>query len=200
MYTLNGRTLRLDKAFTTEDGRQFPRNWLRLSTKEDRDALGIVETPDAPVVSYDQRFYWGPQNPKDHTQLVELWTAQVKATAGSLLSQTDWYITRQAETGVAAPQSVLDRRSLIRYMSNDKEVFLALTASTEQLAEYVTSAEFNNWESGASIQQDEPSPEAPVSVSDSVVTDSLIDDTIVFSGTATGVSVAFSGGNDTITF
>jgi hypothetical protein len=36
-------------------------------------------------------------------------------------------------------------------MSNDKEAFLSLTETTEQLAEYVTSAAFNNWESGASI-------------------------------------------------
>ena len=195
MYTLNGKTLRLDKAFTTEDGRQFPRNWLRLSTKEDRDALGIVETPDAPVVSYDQRFYWDVNLPKDHAQLVEQWTGQIKTTAGSLLSQTDWYITRQSETGVAAPQSVLDRRSLIRYMSNDKEAFLALTASTEQLAEYVTSAAFNNWESGASIQQDEPSPEAPVSVSGTDVID------FSTSGTAiTGSGLEGGSGEDILIF
>lgn len=155
MFTLNGKPLSLDRAFT-HNGLQYPANWLRLSSQEQRTALGIVEVADEPT--YDQRFYWGPDNPKDHTQLVEQWTAQVKTTAGSLLSQTDWYITRQAETGVQAPQSVLDRRSLIRYMSNDKEAFLGLTTSTEQLAEYVTSAAFNNWEGGASIE-DEPTPD-----------------------------------------
>ena len=193
MFILDGKPLSPDRAFTTSDGRQFPANWLRLSSPEEREALGITEVPDAPT--YDQRFYWDVNLPKDHAQLVEQWTAQVKATAGSLLSQTDWYITRQAETGVAVPQSVLDRRSLIRYMSNDKEVFLALTASTEQLAEYVTSAEFNNWESGASIQQDEPSPEAPVSGSGTDVID------FSTSGTAITGSGLFGGsGEDTLTF
>jgi hypothetical protein len=149
MFILNNQPLSLDRGFTTEDGTQYPANWLRLSSPEERAALGITETEDEPW--YDQRFYWGPNNPKDHTELVKTWTAQVKATAGSLLSQTDWYITRASETGLQAPQSVLDRRSLIRAMSNDKEAFLSLTETTEQLAEYVTSAAFNNWESGASI-------------------------------------------------
>ena len=150
MFILNNQPLSLDRGFTTEDGTQYPANWLRLATPEEREAIGITEAEDEPY--YDQRFYWGVGNPKDHTELVKTWTAQIKATAGSLLSQTDWYITRQSETGLQAPQSVLDRRALIRYLSNDKEAFLSLTATTEQLAEYVTSQEFNNWEGGASIE------------------------------------------------
>jgi hypothetical protein len=149
MFLLNGKPISLDAAFTTEDGTQYPANWLRLATVEDREAIGITEVPDP--IPVDQRFYWDTGIPKDHAQLVEQWTAQVKATAGSLLSQSDWYITRASETGLAAPQSVLGRRSLIRVMSNDKEGFLGLTETTEQLAAYVTSEAFNNWESGASI-------------------------------------------------
>ena len=149
MFLLNGKPISLDAAFTTEDGTQYPANWLRLATVEEREALGITETPDP--IPVDQRFYWDTGIPKDHAQLVEQWTSQIKQTAGSLLSQSDWYITRASETGIAAPQSVLERRSLIRAMSNDKEGFLSLTETTEQLAEYVTSAGFNNWESGASI-------------------------------------------------
>jgi hypothetical protein len=152
MFILNNQPLSLDRGFTTEDGTQYPANWLRLSSPEERAALGITGTEDEPW--YDQRFYWDTGIPKDHAQLVEQWTAQVKATAGSLLSQSDWYITRASETGLAAPQSVLERRSLIRVMSNDKEGFLSLTETTEQLAAYVTSEAFNNWESGASIDGD----------------------------------------------
>lgn len=153
MFILNGKPLALDCAFKTEDGTQFPANWLRLASPEEREAVGITEVPD-PVTAYDQRFYWDVNLPKDHTQLVEQWTAQIKATAGSLLSQTDWYITRQAETGVAAPQSVLDRRSVVRALSNAKETFLGSTASTEELASYVTSSEFNIWEEGVTPEPD----------------------------------------------
>jgi hypothetical protein len=156
MYTLNGKTLRLDKAFTTEDGRQFPRNWLRLSTKAERDALGIVETPDVPVVSYDQRFYWSPENPKDLDQLKEQWTAQVKQTAGSLLAQTDWYVIRQSENSSGVPAEVLARRSEIRTFSNAKEVAIDACVDVAELAAYLTGPDFNRWE-----PEPEPEPETP---------------------------------------
>jgi hypothetical protein len=179
MFLLNGKPISLDAAFTTEDGTQYPSNWLRLATVEEREAIGITEAPDP--IPVDQRFYWDTGIPKDHAQLVEQWTAQVKATAGSLLAQTDWYITRASETGLAAPQSVLERRSLIRAMSNDKEGFLSLTETTEQLAEYVTSAGFNNWESGASIDGATP------------VVDGVTSGTVI-----TGDTIFGGSGNDTL--
>jgi hypothetical protein len=171
----------LDAAFTTEDGTQYPSNWLRLATVEEREAIGITETPDP--IPVDQRFYWDTGIPKDHTELVKTWTSQIKQTAGSLLAQTDWYITRASETGLAAPQSVLERRSLIRAMSNDKEGFLSLTETTEQLAEYVTSAGFNNWESGASI-------DGAIPVVDNVTSGTVITGDTLFGGS----------GNDTLIF
>ena len=188
MFILDGKRRPLDKAFTTADGRQFPANWLRLSTLEEKQAIGITEEPDEVTPYYDQRFYWGPNLPKDHTQLVEQWVGQIKQTAGSLLSQTDWYITRASETGVAAPQSVLDRRSDIRQRSNDKEALLTATASTDELASYVTSPAFNEWEE-ISTQ------EAPTSVSDTDVID------FSTSGTAiTGSAVLGGAGEDILTF
>ena len=149
MFILDGKPLSPDRAFTTSDGRQFPANWLRLATPAQRAAIGITEQPDAPV--YDQRFYWGYDNdgkliPKDHGELVDQWVAQVKTTAGTLLTPTDWYIVRGGETGQDAPQSVVDRRASIRYLSGCKEGVLASTASTEELAAYVTGPDFNVWE------------------------------------------------------
>lgn len=142
MFILNNQPLSPDVAFT-HDGVQYPANWLRLASPEERAAIGITEVPDPPY--YDQRFYWGVGNPKDHADLVKQWVSQIKQTAGSLLSQTDWYITRASETGLQAPQSVLDRRSHIRQLSNDKEALLKATATTDELAAYVTGQDYNNW-------------------------------------------------------
>ena len=182
MYTLNGKTLRLDKAFTTEDGRQFPRNWLRLSTKAERDALGIVETPDVVTPSYDHRFYWSPENPKDLDQLKKQWTAQVKQTAGSLLAQTDWYVTRKSETDTAVPADVLARRSEIRTYSGEKEAAITACVDVDDLVVYLTGPDFNRWE-------------PPTEVVEEPIAD---DDVIVFSGDVTSASVitgnAVSGG------
>jgi hypothetical protein len=143
MFILDGKPLSPDNAFT-HDGVNYPANWLRLATPEEREAIGITEVPDPAY--YDQRFYWGPDQPKDHAELVELYCGYIKLNANSILSQTDWYITRFSETGIEAPQSVLDRRSEVRVLSNEKETFLRATESTQELAEYVTSPEYSRWE------------------------------------------------------
>jgi hypothetical protein len=184
MFILNGKPLALDRAFTTEDGTQYPANWLRLATPEERAAVGITEEPDT-TPNYDQRFYWGPNLPKDHAQLVEQWTGTIKQTAGSLLSQTDWYITRASETGVAAPQSVLECRSAIRTLSNEKEAFLAATETTDELAAYVTGPEFNVWEEVAPV---EPTV-------DPIIVDGVTSGTYV-----TGDTLFGGSGEDTFTF
>ena len=63
MYKLNGRTLNPDEGFQHE-GTSYPQNWLRLTSLEEKQAIGIVETPDVVAPWYDQRFYWGVDNPK----------------------------------------------------------------------------------------------------------------------------------------
>ena len=79
MYQLDGKTLQYGRAFKTEDGRQFPANWLKLATEEERSAIGIVQVHNStPVSVVDQRFYWGPENPKDLDQLKVYWTDKVK--------------------------------------------------------------------------------------------------------------------------
>jgi hypothetical protein len=143
MFILDGKPLSPDAAFT-HNGIQYPANWLRLASPEEREAIGITEVPDpAPV---DFRFYWDTGIPKDHTQLVGQWITSTKVTAGTLLTPSDWYITRQAETGLAVPQDVLDRRAEIRAYSNTKEQAILATTSTEELAAYVTSEDYNRWE------------------------------------------------------
>lgn len=159
MLQLNGKTLQYGRAFKTEDGRQFPANWLSLASLEEKQSIGIIEVPDAPVASWDQRFYWGVDNPKDLDQLKEAWTAQVKQTAGSLLCCTDWYVIRQAENSAAVPAQVLSDRALIRSLSNDKEAAIAACEDVAALAEYVTGSEFGRWEELPPEPEPEPTPE-----------------------------------------
>jgi len=63
MYKLNGRTLNPDEGFQHE-GTSYPQNWLRLTSLEEKQAIGIIEEPDVVAPWYDQRFYWGVDNPK----------------------------------------------------------------------------------------------------------------------------------------
>ena len=63
MFLLNNQPLAVDTPFTANDI-QYPANWLRLSTVEEKSAIGITEVADA--VRADDRFYWNGDiaNPK----------------------------------------------------------------------------------------------------------------------------------------
>jgi hypothetical protein len=63
MFLLNGQPLAVDRPFTANDI-QYPANWLRLSSAEEKSAIGITEVADA--VRADDRFYWDGNiaNPK----------------------------------------------------------------------------------------------------------------------------------------
>jgi hypothetical protein len=63
MFLLNNQPLAVDTPFTANDI-QYPANWLRLTTAEEKSAIGITEVADA--VRADDRFYWDGNiaNPK----------------------------------------------------------------------------------------------------------------------------------------
>jgi len=132
MFLLNGNTLPQGTPFKDAEGNQYPQNWLNLSTAEEKAAIGITEVADPAV--YDDRFYWGVDNPKDIAQVKANLISQSKATAGSMLSQTDWKIIRAAETGVSASAEVLAERAAIRTASNDNETAINACISVDELA------------------------------------------------------------------
>ena len=125
-FLLNGNPLAVDVPFTVGDI-NYPANWLRLSTAQEKKDLGITEVADAPT--YDSRFYWGNGTAKalddvnatdeegnllkneDGSQMViqgvkSVLKAQEKVTAGSLLAKYDWYVVRKAETSKAIPTAI----------------------------------------------------------------------------------------------
>jgi hypothetical protein len=61
MFLLNGSPLSPDTAFTAGDI-QYPANWLRLTSAEEKAAIGITEVADP--IPHDDRFYWAPGVPK----------------------------------------------------------------------------------------------------------------------------------------
>jgi hypothetical protein len=156
MFTLDGKPLALDRAFS-HDGVQYPRTWLHLASPQERAAIGIVEVADAPF--YDQRFAWGYTEEgsliwKDHEQLVKQWVSAVKATAGTLMAPTDWLITRASDpsSDKPVPEWALDERAAIRFKSDEKEAAIEATTSTEELAAYLTSSAFSSWSDPENIE------------------------------------------------
>lgn len=159
MFILDGKPLSPDRPFS-HAGVNYPANWLRLSTLEQKEAIGITEVPDPPT--WDQRFYWGYDQdghliPKDHNDLVVLWKDQTKSTANTLLLPTDWMIVRESDNGTPCPSDTKTWRELIRTSCGTKLTNIDNTTTTEELAAYITGSDYSTWPTQEDINAPYPS-------------------------------------------
>ena len=161
-FKLNGNPLAVDVAFSHNDI-QYPANWLRLSTAEEKTAIGITEVADDPV--YDSRFYTGDgtakalddvnatyaqddpegsykkgdlMKDKNGNQVVILGVksilkAQEKSSAGSLLAKYDWYVVRKAEKSTAIPTAITTYRDGVRTACDTREKEIDACSDTTAL-------------------------------------------------------------------
>ena len=71
------------------------------------------------------------------------WIAQVKATAGSMLAETDWMVIRKAERDVPIDADVAAKRAAILAEANRLEVAISACADVDAL---ITVVSAQNWE------------------------------------------------------
>ena len=171
-FKLNNQFISIDRPYTAPDGTKYA----NLRDPAIRAAIGVTEVADPPF--YDQRFYWGVDNPKlldDREEsdeegnplyvkvlgevngepamvdsderlvtkgLKSQWIAQTKATAGSLLAQSDWMVIRKAERAVDVPAETQTYRAAIITEADRLEAAIAACASVEALIAVVGS---QNW-------------------------------------------------------
>ena len=155
MFTLNGNPISIDNEYTTEEGITYP----HLRDPSVREQLGVIEVPDPQ--DYDQRFYWGVDNPKqlDDTYAdVEIdgetvsklqnrglkyqWCQQVKATAHSLLAPTDWVVMRQLLKGIGMSAIIENYRNAVVDESNRLEAAISACNTVEELISVINN---QNW-------------------------------------------------------
>jgi len=161
-FKLDGNPLAVDVAFSHNDI-NYPANWLRLSTADEKTALGITEVADDPV--YDGRFYNGDGSAKTLTDTNEVYSkdaddgsykagdpvldsngdqvvtlgvksvlkAKEKDIAGSLLARYDWYVVRKAEKSTAIPTAITTYRDGVRTACNTRETEITNCADTAAL-------------------------------------------------------------------
>ena len=143
-FLLNGKPLAVDVAFSHNDI-QYPANWLRLSTAQEKKDLGITEVDDPKT--YDSRFYWGDGTARaldDKTETVDgeeittlgvksVLKAKEKEVAGSLLARYDWYVVRKAEKSTAIPTAITTYRDAVRTACNTRETEIDNCADTAAL-------------------------------------------------------------------
>ena len=72
----DGQIVMLDTPFE-RDGIQYPANWLRAMTPADRAAWGLVELPEPEP--FDERWYYGPGQPKTLDQIKQRKLADLAA-------------------------------------------------------------------------------------------------------------------------
>ena len=158
-YKLGDRTLALDVPWEHNDV-QYPANWLRLSTAQDRAELGIVwENAGA---TWNQKFYWGYDAdgnliPKTYTDLKTLWIAKTKETANKLLQPSDWRVIKAKERGITMNAAWKTWRQTIRTECGTMVTAIEATASVgdtaphadfgrvEALQQYIEGDTYNVW-------------------------------------------------------
>jgi hypothetical protein len=156
-YKIETKTIQMDTPFT-HNGIQYPANWIRLASEEDKSDIGLVWEDDP--VRADDRFYWNGNinNPKaleDVTETVDgkeyttkglksNFITQVKATAGSILAQTDWMVIRKAERNIDIPESIVEYRTAVIAKADELETSIQAVTTVEELINLNLSFPQNN--------------------------------------------------------
>tara|TARA_R100000805_G_scaffold4225_2_gene5278 strand:- start:335 stop:844 length:510 start_codon:yes stop_codon:yes gene_type:complete len=158
-YTLGDRTLALDVPWEHNDV-QYPANWLRLSSAQDRAELGITWVDNSPT--WNQKWYWGYDSdgnliPKTYTDLKTLWIAKTKETANKLLQPSDWRVVKAKERGSTMNADWKTWRQTIRTECGTMITAIEATASVgdtsphadfgrvEALQQYIEGGTYNVW-------------------------------------------------------
>lgn len=151
-YKYSGRIIRAGKAWADNDGIQHPANWMVWSD-ETKAEKGVIWEDD-PTSSFDNRFYWSADVPRaledvnevdengdpvldaDGVQLVTKGLKSnaisvVKQQAAGLLTPSDWYVTRKAETGTEIPSDILTYRQSVREASGAIEAAISGVTTLE---------------------------------------------------------------------
>jgi hypothetical protein len=142
-YYLGSRALPMDRPWKTETA-QYPANWLRLSSTADRAAIGV--TWGADEGTWDQRFYWGVDNPKQlddvtdengntTTGLKTLWKSKQNEIAGTLIAPSDWRIIKAKETSTNIPSVWKTYRAAVRTSCNTRQTEIDACTTVEELKE-----------------------------------------------------------------
>ena len=152
MFTVSGKTIQYDRAWTHPDtGVQYPANWLRLTSLSEKQAVGLVEVTTSPDAVYDQRFYWGVDNPKQlddvtdddgnvTTGLKTQWKNTQNEIAASQLAPSDWRIIKAKETSTNIPSAWKTYRAAVRTACNTRQSEIDACADVPALKELLFGA------------------------------------------------------------
>jgi|TARA_S200002703_G_scaffold153282_1_gene154674 hypothetical protein len=209
-YKIGNKKLRLDVQWEHNDI-YYPAGWLRLSSAQDREALGIVWEDDN-TPTWNQKFYWGYDAdgnliPKTYSNLKTLWIAKTKETANNLLQPSDWRVVKAKECGTTMNAEWKTWRQTIRSECGTMVTAIEATADVEDTApfadlgrvqalqQYIEGSSYNVWTTA-------PNQSAPLEDNDGEDESYTSADSVIFSAGSsdTGAdSVIFSAGSADLT-
>jgi len=133
----------------TIDSIQYPRNIFALWSKAELAAIGILPYSETKP---DTRYYNSgaltrtlvdgvvvgtyAEYPKDVEALKKSMLSSVKAIAGSLQSQVDWYWSRAAKGGAAVPEDVASHATTVYSVMDEKEAAIASLSTLADVIAY----------------------------------------------------------------
>ena len=165
-------------------GNQHPRRWLNLATDSELTAAGIIEitytgthknsryytnTTSSPVYDADAGtvVITHGSTAKTLSTLQASHSAKIKTRSNNLLTPTDWYVVRKAETSTAIPAKVTAHRTAVRTVYAAVKSAIAGAGDVDALAAlYVTSVGAS---SGTPLEVDGTSSDV-VSTSNNTIT------------------------------
>lgn len=139
MFLLNGKPLSTDTAFE-HNGVLYPSNWLRLTTIEEKNAIGIEEVPDPE--NYDGHYYSAPGVFRQLEEVKRQSTDIIRGITNSYMKNTDWYVIRKMERNVDVPQTVTSFREAVVAEHNR---LVSGISSANNVAAIATLVSSQNW-------------------------------------------------------
>tara|TARA_R110002020_G_scaffold348682_1_gene562244 strand:+ start:1137 stop:1691 length:555 start_codon:yes stop_codon:yes gene_type:complete len=139
----DGTNIKVGRSWVDDNNIRHPTNW-GIWTDAEKKAVGLTWEDDVDT-SFDNRFYWAksverkladvnvvdidgkavtdPLTGKQQVQLglKSIWVTRTKESANSLLSSSDWYVTRKTEASTAIPSDISTYRTGVRTASKTIE-------------------------------------------------------------------------------
>lgn len=155
-WTHDGISIKEGRSWTSSKGIVHPKNW-GIWSDDYKKEMGLV-WKDEENTYFDGRFYYAKSIEKKLTDTKEvdddgkaiidavtgkqmvtlglksIWTDTIKKEANSLLSNSDWYITRKSEKNIEIPSSITTYRDKVRTAANNIE---NLINQAENLSEFM---------------------------------------------------------------
>lgn len=136
MFILNDKPLQIDVPFEHE-GVQYPANWLRLTSLEEKEAIGITEVSDPATVDF--MFFNPDGSDRNLEELQTFFIEEYRRSVNHKLKETDWYVIRKIERSIDIPADVAAARSNLLTMLTDVEVRVTNAKTIKALQTIVNS-------------------------------------------------------------